>query len=151
MLKRFLMVAAGAAMLMAPVGVALAQDAQAAYDKRVALMKQIGANFGGKVNRVAQGQAEFGPDTVAAAEALVALGKELPGAFPAGSNVTGSSAKPEIWSNRADFDTKVANFQEKAAALLVAVKTGDKAQITPASQAMGGACGACHTPYRTPK
>lgn len=151
MLKRVLMVAAGAAMLMAPVGVAVAQDAQAAYDKRVALMKQVGANFGGKVNRVAQGQADFGPDTVAAAEALVALGKDMAAVFPAGSNVTGSSAKAEIWTNKADFDAKVANYQEKAAALLVAVKTGDKAQITPASQAMGGACGACHTPYRAPK
>lgn len=151
MLKRVLMVAAGAAMLMAPVGVAVAQDAQAAYDKRVALMKQIGANFGGKVNRVAQGQADFGPDTVAAAEALVALGKDMAAVFPVGSNVAGSSSKPEIWTNKADFDAKVANYQEKAAALLVAVKTGDKAQITPASQAMGGACGACHTPYRAPK
>jgi cytochrome c556 len=150
MLKRMSMLAFAAAVLVAPAGLAVAQDAKAVYDKRVATMKSNGAQMGA-ITRFVRGEAEFSPAIVTAAETLDANAKVYMTLFTPGSAVEGSRAKPEIWTNAADFQTKVTAFQTATAALAVAAKTGDKAQIQPALQAVGGQCGACHQAYQAPR
>lgn len=70
--------------------------------------------------------------------------------FPAGT-ATGSlktEAKPEIWSNFADFEKKMKSFETAAAELARVAKAGDeaatKAQFAKASET----CKACHDLYK---
>ena len=129
---------------------ASAQDAKSVYEKRVAAMRSNGQQAGA-INRFLRGEAEFGPAIIAAAEQLDANAKIYPTLFTAGSAVEGSRAKPEIWTNAADFQTKLVAFQTAAAALATAVKGGDKAQIQAAFGPVGASCGGCHQAYQAPK
>jgi cytochrome c556 len=71
--------------------------------------------------------------------------------FPASTrNVPGTRAKPEIWTNRADFDAKAAAFTSATTALLNAAKADDKAAFTAAVESTVAACKACHDAYQVP-
>lgn len=135
-----------AAFLAAP---AVAQDAKAIYDKRVDAMKLNGRNMG-VIARFVRGEAEYGPAVVEAAASVDATAKTYPTLFTPGSAVPGSRAKPEIWTNAADFQTKVTAFQTAAANLANAAKTNDKPAIQAAMQAVGASCGGCHQSYQAP-
>lgn len=153
-LFRFFMVVGGLALATmvgaAPLAPSQAQDAKAAYEKRVANMKAMGGAMGA-ISKVVKGEANYGPDTVAAAETVLATAKAVPTLFPAGSAVGDSRAKPEIWSDRANFEKGANALAGEAEKLLAAVRTGDKAQIGPALGAAGKVCGSCHDTYRKPQ
>lgn len=131
-------------------GIAVAQDAKAVYDKRVASMRSNGQQMQA-INRFLRGEAEFGPAVVTAAEQLDANAKDYASLFTAGSNVAGSRAKPEIWTNAADFQMKIAAYQAATANLAAAAKGGDKTAIQAAFGPVGGQCGACHQGYQAPR
>jgi cytochrome c556 len=131
-------------------GMASAQDAKMVNDQRVAGMKGVGGAFGGVVMRYVRGDIEYGPNVAEAGKRLDALAKSAPAWFTvAPTPDLNSAAKAEIWSNKADFDAKLAGFQTAAANLAAVIDSGDKARITAAAQAVGATCGTCHTPYRT--
>ena len=75
-----------------------------------------------------------------------AWAKEIPSAFPAGSNSKG--AKPEIWENWSDFESKANAFGVASAQLARAAQSNDGELITAAAKALGETCKACHTEYR---
>jgi cytochrome c556 len=85
----------------------------------------------------------FAHDFAAVASANVAR------AFPPGSDKGKTRAKPEIWENMDDFGAKFADLQEAAAALKLAVDSGDKSAIGMAVKNTGGACKACHDEYKS--
>jgi cytochrome c556 len=72
------------------------------------------------------------------------------GLFPEGSDKGGMDtwAKPEIWTHRADFDTKL---EAAHAAAVDLAKVADEAAYLPALGKLGNACKACHESYRRPK
>lgn len=131
-------------------GIAVAQDAKAVHDKRVATMRSNGQQMQA-INRFLRGEAEFGPAVVTAAEQLDGNAKSYASLFTAGSNVEGSRAKPEIWTNATDFQMKIAAFQSATANLATAAKGGDKATIQAAFGPVGSQCGACHQAYQAPR
>lgn len=59
-------------------------------------------------------------------------------------------AKPAIWENMADFESKWAALGEAATAMAAVAGTGKDA-IGPNMGALGGACKACHDTYRAPE
>ena len=59
-----------------------------------------------------------------------------------------TAAKAEIWTNRAEFDKLMKNWQDKAAALAAVSKDGKLDAIKPAFGAVGEACKACHDKFR---
>ena len=70
--------------------------------------------------------------------------------FPEGSGEgdVETWAKPEIWSNYADFTLKL----EKAQAAAEAMKSvTEESAFRPAMGKLGNACKSCHTDYRRPK
>lgn len=70
-------------------------------------------------------------------------------AFPAESKSGApTEAKPEIWTNRAEFDKLMKNWQDKAAALATVSRGGKLDAIKPAFVAVGDACKACHDKFR---
>lgn len=61
-----------------------------------------------------------------------------------------SRALPAIWSDRAGFDAKWADYTEATANLKAAAGQGLDA-LRPAVGAVGGTCGGCHDDYRQPR
>jgi len=112
--------------------------------------------FGDSV-KVLTGFVRDGKGTIDDVKAATAKMKEasadLLSLFPEGTavGVGKSAAKPEIWTNWADFQTKVKGAQDAIAALDAAAQSGDDAKVKAAFPAVGQACGACHQDYRVKK
>lgn len=139
-----------AGVAVAPMAVSVAQDAnKAAYDKRSKAMKSIGDSMGA-LGKVAKGETPYSPDAVKAAETVSVLAKDIAGLFPAGSGITESRSKPNIWTAWPDFQAKAKAMMDPADKLVVAAKTGNKDEIGKALGAAGAACKACHDDYRAP-
>lgn len=131
-------------------GPAAAADGKAVFDKRVALMKDMGKPFYLTLGRAARGSQPIGPDTVAAAETMTALVKDLnPDLFAAGSDVGGSKIKPEIFQAPPDKIAGLIDAVRSAVAQLgPAAQSGDKATLATAFGPASQACAACHKLYR---
>jgi cytochrome c556 len=68
--------------------------------------------------------------------------------FPAGSGIGKTEAKPEIWTNWADFQAKMKAFETESAVLAVLAKGGDFEKIKLQFGKVGGTCKACHDKYK---
>jgi len=68
--------------------------------------------------------------------------------FPAGSETADDKASPNIWTNRAGFETARANATGAAIAV---TKATDAASFLAAYKALGGTCTACHDKFATLK
>lgn len=141
--------AAVAALLMGGLSTASAQDAAAVQKQRSDLMKSFGGAMG-RIVPVVRGQADFGPASVEATATLAAGAPRIASLFPANSDLPNDQAKPEIWTNKADFDAKAANFAQLTATLAAAAKQG-KDQMVAAFGPVGQSCGGCHGTYRVPQ
>ncbi|AOT10010.1 c-type cytochrome [Pseudoalteromonas luteoviolacea] len=69
-------------------------------------------------------------------------------AFVTGSDKGNTSALPSIWSDRATFDKKAADFAEYAQALAIASESGDKKVIAPAFRNWAKGCKDCHKSFK---
>lgn len=83
-----------------------------------------------------------------AARALSRWASAIPGMFPAGSNTATSEALPAVWSDRAGFEAKAADYAAAAARLADLAKAGDKPGFAAQFAVVGGTCKACHDAYR---
>ena len=95
--------------------------------------------------------AEAGGDVkqlVPSARSLARWGRVLPTMFPAGSDVTGSHAKPEVWSDRAGFEAAATAFADAARLLGEAAAAGDRDAFLARWTEVRGSCGACHETYK---
>jgi cytochrome c556 len=125
------------------------EDGKASFERREDTMKRMGRPLYLGVGRVVKGTAAYGPDTVTAAETVASLVTSLDRSlFPPGSDVVQSRMKPEIFSATDRVDRLIAAVKSATVQLVPAVKTGDKAAITAAYDAVADACNACHTRFR---
>lgn len=125
-----------------------AADASSAIAGRQAAFRMSGALVNGM-----KGTIERGDDVASqafAARALAGWAKAIPGMFPAGSDGAPSNALPTVWSDRAGFEAKAADYAAAAAKLADLAKAGDKAGFAAQLGEVGKACGACHDGYRKP-
>jgi cytochrome c556 len=130
---------------------ALAVDKDQVIKDRQALMKEQGADMGA-VKGFLDDKNDQAKATAAASD-LVDTMKKLPDVFPpdtGGPNPDGKyTTKPEIWSDWKAFMAARDAGADKAAALLAAVKGGDKTAIQAAFSDLGkNGCGACHEKFR---
>ena len=87
-----------------------------------------------------------------AARGLARWAQALPAMFPPSTaRVVPSRARPEIWSNKVDFNAKAAAYAVAANQLVVAAESGDKEAFTAQWRATGATCGACHNSYQMPQ
>jgi cytochrome c556 len=132
-------------------GAALAQDKETVLKNREALMKGQGRDVG-SVKAYIDGKGDLAQAEVGAAN-LTQSTKKIPDVFPPGTggpDAEGKFAtKPAIWTEWNKFLDAQKNAASKADALLVAVKSGNKAAIETAFGDLGkNGCGACHETYR---
>lgn len=88
-----------------------------------------------------------------AAGGLLRWGRAIPGLFPAGTGpadlaegVTG--AKPEVWSNRADFEARAAAFAAEAQKLSDLARADDAAGFAAQWTVVRASCQSCHDSYK---
>ena len=84
-----------------------------------------------------------------AMDAVAAAAKKLKGLYPAGSgDDPKSAADPKVWTNKADFEKRLAEMGTLATA---AGKTTSADTFKPAFSALGATCKSCHDIYRKKK
>jgi cytochrome c556 len=88
-------------------------------------------------------------DAAAPAQAISDAVEPFLKLFPPGSESPDSRAKPEIWTNRAEFDRLAHQLEQSAAAVAKAASSGGN--VKAASQAMFKDCKACHDKFRVPE
>ena len=88
-------------------------------------------------------------DAIRSADLLVQVAMVPKGMFGEGTDKVGETrAKPEIWTNRADFDAKMNRMVEEVAKLPQVARSGDEAALKKAVHDVDNACEACHDKYR---
>ncbi len=122
-----------------------------AIDNRKAVFTLIGNNFR-PIGEILRGNAAYEAVDVNKYSARVAfLTGFLGEAFPDVSKAGDTQAKPEVWSDRADFDKRVKDFNEHAVALaqLVAHGGGNTDVFKAAARTVAQDCKGCHDNYRS--
>ena len=146
-LVRFALIAAG----LAAAGIATAQSSgpERHIEYRQDVFSLVGWNFGA-LGQMARGQRDFDQAEFARrAERVAQLSKMLDEGFPPGSDKgADTEALPAIWTNRADFDAKMADFQREAAALAQVAAGGDADATKAQFGKTAGTCKACHDKYK---
>jgi len=155
----FALLAAASAQLFAADAPAPAADkpvgpspAKQAIGVRKATYTLIGNNFKG-IGDVLSGKAEYNAaDIEKRAKRVAFLSEFLTDAFPDVSNVgePDTKARVEIWTQKAEFDKKLKDFQEHAATL--AKVAGTEKTASDAFKAAAGAvakdCKGCHEDFK---
>jgi cytochrome c556 len=105
----------------------------------------------GSLDKMAEGKIPYSRDEAVRNADMLALLSTVPkGFFGEGTDKAGETrAKPEIWTNRADFDAKMDKMTKETAKLPQVARGGDMAALKKAIADVDSACSACHDEYRT--
>ena len=115
---------------------------------RKAAYTLMGYTFG-SLDAMAGGKRAFNKDeAVRNADLLAHLATIPKGFFGEGSDKGETRAKPEVWTNRADFDAKMDKMVQETGKLSQAARSADVATLKKAVQDVDAACSACHDDYR---
>jgi len=123
--------------------------AEQALKYRKAVYQAIAWNFG-PMSAMAQGKVPYeAKEFEMRAQRVAALTPMLSESYsPETQSVTGSKAKPELWSNRADFDAKMKTLVDRSATLASVSKGGDFEKSKAAFLDTANACKSCHDKYK---
>jgi cytochrome c556 len=126
--------------------------AKQAIENRQAIYKLIGNNFK-PIGDVLQGRAQFDAAEVQKRATRVAFLSKLAGeAFPDVSNtgLPNTKAKADIWSNRSEFDNRLARLADDTQALaqVAAKETSASDAFKSAAVAVAQDCKGCHDNFR---
>lgn len=117
---------------------------------RQSLFAILGANFG-PMSSMIKGEIPWNDETFKAwsDDLATAATLDFMRGFPDGSEGGRTRARPEIWSNKADFEAKMNDLRTESAALAAVAGTADKKAILIQFQKTGGTCKACHDDYKS--
>ena len=104
-------------------------------------------NFG-SLGAMAQDKKPFNKDEAIRNAEFVAMLCTVPKQYFGEGTDKDTKAKPEIWTNRADFDAKMDKMVSEAQKLPAVVRAGDMAAFKKQVGDTGAACKACHDDYR---
>jgi cytochrome c556 len=151
---RKVIVLAGAMMAVAGITMSVAaQDKAAIVKKRQDTMKQQAANLKYIAN-FAKGVSGDQADAGHRVDELQSISGKLVSLFPPGTSSVDlpnakTYAKPEIWTDYAEFKAIPPKVADLETALGAAVRKGDKRAILMAIGNLGkNGCGACHSKFR---
>jgi cytochrome c556 len=104
-------------------------------------------NFG-SLGAMAQDKKPFNKDEAIRNADFVAMLCTVPRQYFGEGTDKDTKAKPEIWTNRADFDAKMDKMVGEAQKLPAVVRAGDMGAFKKQVGDVGAACKACHDDYR---
>jgi len=145
--------ALGATLLLLAVTAVQAQTAtpaEKAIEYRQAVFKVVAGNFG-PLAQSAQGKVELPPAAARQyAERLSEISQFARDAFPDISREGKTRAKPEIWSERAEFDKLLKDLTDatKSLAGVTANAAAKPEEFKAAVGSVGNACKSCHDRFR---
>ena len=114
---------------------------------RKAAYTLMNLNFG-SLDAMATDKKPFNKDEAARNSEFVALLATVPKSYFGEGTDKDTRAKPEIWTNRSDFDAKMEKMMGETAKLPAVVRSGDMAAFKKQVADAGAACKACHDDYR---
>ena len=149
------LIVAGAVALMCAGGAAGAQEGVSPSAMQIVAARHAAFEMSG----VTMGAIKAGLDSDAELRtlgfptgALADWAEILPAMFPAGTGLDSlpgeTRAKAEIWSDRAGFEAKAADYAAATGRLRDAVTAGDSAAAATEWAAVRATCGSCHEAYR---
>lgn len=119
-----------------------------AIEYRMGLMNVIGWNFG-PLAAMVKGKTPFDATDFAKHASRVAnLADQIVEGFPQGSDQGHTSAKPDIWTNWDDFQSKAKDFDTQAKLLAEVAKSNDEAKDKEQFKKVAETCKACHEKYK---
>ena len=129
--------------------VAHIEKAEPLQSLRQSYFALVGMTFGPMADMV-KGKIEWNDETFQAwANDLAGVsGYQVERGFAPGSDTGKTRAKPEIWLNSEDFNSKLADFRREAAKLSDVAAQGDRAATQAQFGATGKTCKACHDEYK---
>lgn len=139
--------------LVVALGFAIAMGVQAAAPDTIK-ERQKGLKEMGEAFKTVRDELAGGKDVAkikAAAAVISKSSNAMVNWFPAGTGPeTGvkTAAKPEIWSDTADFTAKRQKLVEETTKFAALAESGDLAAIGGGVRGLGGACKGCHDRYR---
>lgn len=139
-------------------GIATSMPAAAQFQKPEDAVKyrrgayQVMATHFGRIGAMANGRAPFDGAAAAANADLVVVMSKLPFAgFVEGTSGTNKGEpKPNVWTERAKFDTAAKTMQDEVVKLAAAAKTNNVNNLKAAFGKAADACKACHDDFRNP-
>lgn len=135
-------------------GGASARQATGPANDIVAARKAAFAMSAVTLNAINEGiEADAAPSSQGfAVGALRKWAHALPGAFPAGTGATdmpgATAAEPEIWTDRAGFEARAADYAAAVDRLAELSQANDVAGFEAQFAVVKASCGACHNLYR---
>ncbi len=114
---------------------------------RHAVMSAMAAHVGA-FSLILTGRVSQPDHLLAHAEGLASSSALTGTLFPPGSGDGDTEALPLIWSEPADFASKVEAVEQSTAQLLESARAGDRAAMMKGLKAVGDACKGCHDRYR---
>ena len=139
-----------AALVLAATAVPVVAQQMKAEDQikyRKSAYALLGLNFGNLAAMVTDKKPYNQAEAARNAEFVALLATVPKGYFGEGTHEN-TKAKPDIWKNRADFDSKMDKMVKEAGELPAAVKAGDMASLKKHVADTNAACKACHDDYR---
>ena len=134
-------------------GAAQAQGAPSKGEQALKFRKsayQVMAWNFGPLGAMAQGKVPYDAAEFAKrAERVAQIAPMLSEGFPAETrDLPNSKLKPEMWTDRANFDAKMKDLVDRTAALATVAKSGDFASSKAAFFDAANTCKACHDKYK---
>lgn len=114
---------------------------------RKAAYTLMNLNFG-SLAAMAEEKKPFNKEEAVRNADFVAMLSTVPKAYFGEGTDKDTKAKPEIWTHRADFDSKMDHMVAEAQKLPAVVRAGDMAALKKQVEEVGSACKACHDEYR---
>ncbi|WP_434938759.1 c-type cytochrome [Shewanella sp. HL-SH8] len=147
-MKKILLAMTATALLIPSVYANNFKDTDHAIKYRQSAFGLIAYNFG-DMGAMLKGKKEFDATVFAARATNVAALSKIPHeGFIAGSDKGNTDALAKIWTDKADFDSKITEFQENATKLAVIAQGTDLGQIKKAFGDTGQSCKGCHDVYK---
>ena len=148
--KLVLATATAATIALSPLALSHFDDSQVPQSYRQSYFTLLALNFGPMASTVKgevpwnQAKMEDWANDLAALSSL-----DVMRGFVDGSDQGTTRAKPEIWENKADFESKMNDLHKALEALQVATAGGDQKLIAEKVGDAGKACKACHDEYKS--
>lgn len=135
---------------LSPLAVSHLDDKQIPQSYRQSYFTLLALNFGPMAAMV-KGEIPWDQNAFQgyADDLATAASLNLSRGFPDGSHTGQTRAKPEIWENLDDFNSKSEDMKRATIELQRAASSGDKGAIVEAFKTAGGSCKACHDEYKS--
>lgn len=127
---------------------AQAADPEEAIEYRQGIFEAFGWNFG-PMGAMVKGKMPYDQAVVTRNAQRLAVLSDMPWeAFIQDSEVGDTEAKPEIWTKRSEFDSRIDAFQTEARKLAEVAAQGDQKAFRTQFGEVAKTCKGCHDDFR---